>query len=201
MKTIIRGNMMKSLVTTVSKIARISILSILLLNMGIFADEENYVANFTLEKDAIFQGTTFKSGTEIFLSDEGQIAKVILGSDQAITDKTFIKTFPHIWKKGTVFYYASLFKERQMPEIPKKIILMSEHKIFGHTIPASCELTTANMIMTMGNQKEYTVSEIQVNCPVAYKIKGKQIDPGVTINIHSKEKVTKYNDKYEQVDI
>lgn len=173
----------------------------LIFNFGLSADNENFIANFKIDKDALIQGTTFKSGTEFFLSDEGQIAKVILGTDQAITDQTFIKTFPHIWKKGTILYYRSMFSGRQMPEIPSKIILTSEHKIFGHTIPAKCELSTSNMTMTMGNTKEFTVNDIKVSCPVAFKIKGKDIEPGVSINIHSKEKVTKYNDKYEEVEI
>ncbi|MCZ8155857.1 MAG: hypothetical protein O9264_07045 [Leptospira sp.] len=178
----------------------IILLLLCILGINIFA-EENYPVNFVLDKDTVFQGTTFKSGSKIYLNDAGQIEKVILNQDQVITDFTFRKAFAHIWKKDTVLIYKTLFRDRPMPEIPNKIITVKDQYVFGFLLPPNCELSPSTMILTVGNKKDYEVSSIEVNCPTAFKIKEKDIAPLTTIQIHSKEKVTRYNKDYREEEI
>ncbi len=46
----------------------IILLLLCILGINIFA-EENYPVNFVLDKDTVFQGTTFKSGSKIYLRE------------------------------------------------------------------------------------------------------------------------------------
>lgn len=165
------------------------------------SSEERYSVIFHLEKDALFQGTTFKAGSQVYLSEAGQIEKVVLGQDQIITDKSFAQTFPHVWKKGTTLIYKNIFADKPMPEIPRTIFTVADQSVFGYVLPNNCELSPSTMILTMGNKKEYEVSGIQVVCPTSFKIKGKEILSGKTIQIHSKDKVTQYNEKYQEIEI
>ncbi|MDF3821331.1 hypothetical protein P3G55_15615 [Leptospira sp. 96542] len=172
----------------------------LLLNLNLHSQEE-FPASFILEKDTIFQGTTFKSGSQIYLSHAGQIEKIVLNEDQVITDLSFGKSFAHVWKKGTILIYKNLLAGRQMPEIPNKIISTMDQTLFDHQIPTNCELSPSSMILTMGQNKKYDVTNIQIICPKPFRIKGKEIQAGTAVQIYSKNKVTQYNEKYQEIEI
>ncbi|WP_411823486.1 hypothetical protein [Leptospira sp. 'Mane'] len=180
---------------------KLFVFSFLLIGLGSLAADPQTSYSFVLDKAAVFQGTTFSQGSEVHLSQEGQIFKVILGQDQRLAEQTFKESFPHIWKKGTVLMYTSAFSENQMKPVPSKIYLNSDQNIFGFIIPAKCELNPSYMIMTMNGKTEFNIDNIQVQCPFEFKIKSSNIPKDKLVQIHSKKKVTEYNDKYEQVEI
>jgi hypothetical protein len=163
--------------------------------------DPNFSYSFILEKDATFQGTTFSKGSEILLSDEGQIYQVILAKDQKIGEMTFKDAFPHTIKKGSLLNYASLFSGNQMKLLPSTIHTVEGQEIFSHPIPAKCKLEPSYSVLTFGAEKEYEVSFVQLQCPFDFQIRKKTIKKGKEIQIHSKDKITFYNEKFEVVEL